>query len=130
MSLSTHESNFCSPLPADFADQPPAGYNGSMRAMHDMGGLPAGAVEREEHDSSFAERRVDALMSLLMAPDRAIFNVDEMRRTIESLPREIYERHDYYERWLLTIERLLVEKGVLTRAEIDSQIAAMERDHG
>jgi hypothetical protein len=53
-----------------------------------------------------------------------------MRRTIESLPREIYERHDYYERWLLTIERLLVEKGVLTRAEIDSQIAAMERDHG
>ena len=130
MSLSTHESNFTSPLPADFAGRPPDGYNESMRAMHDMGGLPAGAVEREEHDPSFAERRVDALMSLLMAPDRAIFNVDEMRRTIESLPREIYERHDYYERWLLTIERLLVEKGVLTQAEIDSRIAAMERDHG
>jgi hypothetical protein len=30
----------------------------------------------------------------------------------------------------LTIERLLVEKGVLTQAEIDSRIAVMERDHG
>ncbi len=101
-----------------------------MRAQHDMGGLPAGAVERDEHDPSFAERRVDALMSLLMAPDRAVFNVDEMRRTIESLPLEVYERHDYYERWLLTIERLLVEKGVLTQAEIDSRMAALEEDHG
>lgn len=98
--------------------------------MHDMGGLPAGAIERDEHDPSFAERRVDALMSLLMGLGKAIFNVDEMRRTIESLPREIYERHDYYERWLLTIERLLVEKGVLTQAEIDSRIATLERQDG
>jgi nitrile hydratase subunit beta len=101
-----------------------------MRALHDMGGLPAGAVERDEHDPSFAERRVDALMSLLMAPDRPIFNVDEMRRAIESLPRETYERHDYYERWLLTIERLLIEKGVLSEAEIEARIEAMENGDG
>jgi hypothetical protein len=101
-----------------------------MRPMHDIGGLPAGAIEHEGHDPSFAERRVDALMSLLMAPERAVFNVDEMRRTIESLPRDIYERHDYYERWLLTIERLLVEKGVLTQQEIDGRIAALESPGG
>jgi nitrile hydratase beta subunit-like protein len=94
-----------------------------MRAMHDLGGLPAGPIEREEHDPSLAERRVDALMTLLMG--RSIFNVDEMRRTIESLPRDVYERHDYYERWLLTIERLLIEKGVLSRAEIDARVAAL-----
>ena len=82
-----------------------------MQTNHDLGGRPAGAVVRDEHDPSFAERRVDALMSLLMAPKRGVFNVDEMRRTIESLPREIYERHDYYERWLLTIERLLIERA-------------------
>jgi hypothetical protein len=97
-----------------------------MRAMHDMGGLPGGPVEKDEHDPSLGERRVDALMMLLMAPPRAVFNVDEMRRTIESLPREVYERHDYYERWLLTIENLLVEKGVLTRAEIEARVAALE----
>ncbi len=47
-----------------------------------------------------------------------------MRRTIESLPSEIYERHDYYERWLYTIERLLIEKGVLTAQEIEDRLAA------
>jgi nitrile hydratase subunit beta len=99
-----------------------------MRAMHDMGGLPEGPVKRDEHDPSFAERRVDALMTLLMRS--GVFNVDEMRRTIEGLPPEIYQRHDYYERWLYTIERLLVEKGVLTQAEIDGRVAALEKQHG
>src|SRR5258706_16216006 len=101
-----------------------------MRAQLDMGGLPAGGVDRDEHDPSFAERRVDALMGLLMARERAIFNVDEMRRTIEGLPADVYERHDYYERWLLTMERLLIEKGVLTQAEIDARIAELEKSGG
>jgi hypothetical protein len=100
-----------------------------MQTNHDLGGRPAGAVVRDEHDPSFAERRVDALMSLLMAPKRGLFNVDEMRRTIESLPREIYERHDYYERWLLTIERLLIEKGVLSEAEIEARIERLGPAH-
>ena len=98
-----------------------------MRAMHDLGGLPAGPVERDEHDPSLAERRVDALMMLLMG--HGVFNVDEMRRTIESLPPDIYERHDYYERWLLTIERLLIEKGVLTAEEIEARLRDQAR-HG
>ena len=90
--------------------------------MHDLGGLPAGLVPRDEHDPSHAELRVDALMVLLMG--RGVFNVDEMRRTIESLPRDIYEHHDYYERWLYTIERLLIEKGVLTEAEIEARLVS------
>jgi len=98
-----------------------------MRAMHDLGGLPAGPVERDEHDPSLAERRVDALMMLLMG--HGVFNVDEMRRTIESLPPDVYERHDYYERWLLTLERLLIEKGVLTAEEIEARLRDQAR-HG
>ena len=98
-----------------------------MRAMHDLGGLPAGPVERDEHDPSLAERRVDALMMLLMG--HGVFNVDEMRRTIESLPPDVYERHDYYERWLLTLERLLIEKGVLTGEEIETRLRDQAR-HG
>ena len=95
--------------------------------MHDLGGLSAGPVERDEHDPSLAERRVDALMMLLMG--HGVFNVDEMRRTIESLPRDVYERHDYYERWLLTLERLLIEKGVLTAEEIEARLRDQAR-HG
>jgi hypothetical protein len=98
-----------------------------MRAMHDLGGLPAGPVVRDEHDPSLAERRVDALVGLLMA--RGIFNVDELRRAIEGLAPEVYERHDYYERWLMALERLLIEKGVLTAAEIEARLAAAAR-HG
>ena len=95
--------------------------------MHDLGGLSAGPVERDEHDPSLAERRVDALMMLLMG--HGVFNVDEMRRTIESLPPDVYERHDYYERWLLTLERLLIEKGVLTAEEIEARLRDQAR-HG
>ena len=98
-----------------------------MRAMHDLGGLPAGPVERDEHDPSLAKRRVAALMMLLMG--HGVFNVDEMRRTNESLPPEVYERHDYYERWLLTLERLLIEKGVLTAEEIETRLQDQAR-HG
>ena len=32
------------------------------RAHHDMGGLPAGPVERSEHDYALWEKRVDAML--------------------------------------------------------------------
>ena len=86
------------------------------------GACPPAPSSATSMTRAHAERRVDALMALLRA--RGLFNVDEMRRTIESLPPEIYERHDYYERWLYTIERLLIEKGVLTAQEIEDRLAA------
>jgi hypothetical protein len=38
-------------------------------------------------------------------------NVDEMRRGIESMPPDEYERASYYERWLFSAEAILVEKA-------------------
>jgi hypothetical protein len=49
-----------------------------MRPMHDLGGLPAGPIEREEHELRLAKRRVDAIMTL--PSDRWVFNVAELRR--------------------------------------------------
>ena len=43
-------------------DRPPID---PRRAHHDMGGLPAGPVERNEHDYALWEKRVDAIMILL-----------------------------------------------------------------
>jgi hypothetical protein len=40
-------------------------------------------------------------------------NVDEMRRGIEAMPADEYERASYYERWLFSAETILAEKGVL-----------------
>jgi nitrile hydratase len=54
--------------------------------------------------------------------ERGILNVDEHRRAIESLEPGAYETLSYYERWLVALESLLIEKGIVTRAEIDRKI--------
>lgn len=93
-----------------------------MRATHDVGGLEAGPIDQSEHRLSLSERRIDAMMQLLFASGRKIFNIDEMRRAIESLPRDVYERYNYYERWVMAMEALLIEKGVLSADEIAAKL--------
>jgi len=95
-----------------------------MPNVHDRGGRPgAGPIDRSERDYTIWEKRTDALMGLLSSPNRRIFTGDELRRAIESLPLDRYEGLSYYERWIVAIEALLVEKGVLTTAEIDRKVA-------
>ena len=53
------------------------------RRHHDMGGLDAGPVDRDEHGKAPWEKRVDALLVLL--GQRKIVCVDELRRGIEEL---------------------------------------------
>ena len=36
-----------------------------MRNYHDMGGEPAGPIDREEHPLAYWEKRVEALISVL-----------------------------------------------------------------
>lgn len=33
-----------------------------MRGVHDLGGVPAGPIDRSEHERTFFEQRVDAMM--------------------------------------------------------------------
>ncbi len=37
----------------------------NTRGYHDIGGLPGGPIDREEHEPTFWEQRVDALHTLL-----------------------------------------------------------------
>jgi nitrile hydratase subunit beta len=91
-----------------------------MPRIHDRGGWPeAGAINRAEHGLSMWEKRTDALLVLLASPTKQVLRVDELRRAIESLAPDAYEKLSYYERWITAIEALLIEKGILTRAEID-----------
>ena len=48
------------------------------RRWHDMGGDPAGAINRDEHDYALWEKRVDALM--VIASKKGYFTVDGLRR--------------------------------------------------
>src|SRR5207302_958759 len=52
----------------------PAGRDGrrtnGMRGFHDIGGQPAGPVDRTEHEPALWEKRVHALQILLTDPSR------------------------------------------------------------
>jgi hypothetical protein len=93
-----------------------------MRAYHDLGGRSAGPIDRTEREPEPWEKRVDALMQLLSAPERRLIRVDELRRAIEGLGTEEYDRLAYYERWMTAIANLLIEKGVLTIDELGRKL--------
>lgn len=101
----------------------------NMRRHHDMGGMEAGPVDRAEHDYAPWEKRVDAILRLLSAPQRKILRVDELRRGIEELGPGAYDELSYYERWIASISNLLIEKGVITIDELGRKMAEVEARH-
>jgi hypothetical protein len=96
-----------------------------MRGYHDIGGLPLGAIERSEHDYALWEKRVDAMFLLLSR--KGLVTTDELRLGIETLGADAYERLSYYERWIASITRALVARGVITTDELGRRMAAAAR---
>ena len=94
------------------------------RMHHDMGGLPAGKVERSEHDYAEWERRIDALAVLMGAKG---VTVDERRKNIEALAPEDYDRMSYYERWIVSLTQSLLQRGVITTEELARKMIEVER---
>lgn len=102
------------------------------RSHHDMGGLPAGEVERTEHDYAEWERRVDALMVLLsgIKGARRLLTVDELRKNIEAIGPEAYDAMSYYERWVTSITQTMIQRGVITTEELARKMVEVERREG
>ena len=96
-----------------------------MRSHHDMGGLPAGKVDRAEHDYADWERRVDA-MAVLLGQKRRL-TVDERRRALETLTPQAYDALSYYERWVLALGQTLIQRGVITSAELAKKMLEVEK---
>ena len=91
------------------------------RAVHDVGGLDFGAIDRHEHDLAQWEKRVDAMMILLYARKGA-FSVDGMRRVIEDYGQQAYDSTTYYEKWVRALRNLMVEQKILTAEQIEEKI--------
>jgi hypothetical protein len=104
-------------------DNPEMQNDQAPRAHHDMGGLPASPVAQTEHDHALWEKRVDALMMLLSR--RSLVTVDELRRNIEGLGPDAYDRMTYYERWIYAITQALIERGVISVDELGRAIEAV-----
>ena len=95
------------------------------RSHHDMGGLPAGPVERTEHDYADWERRVDAMAVLL--GNQKILTVDERRKNRESLAPQSYDAMSYYERWIISLGQALIQRGIITTEELGRKMEELER---
>lgn len=91
------------------------------RRWHDMGGLPAGGIDRTTHDYAMWEKRVDALM--VIASTRGHFTVDGLRRALEDMGETAFEEMSYYERWIAAINQNLIEDGVYTLEELGQKMA-------
>jgi nitrile hydratase beta subunit len=93
-----------------------------MNGPHDLGGAQGfGPIAPEPNEPVFHsewERRAMAL-NLAMGATRA-WNIDTSRHARERIPPAEYLAASYYEKWFKGLERLLVERGLATEAEVDA----------
>jgi hypothetical protein len=57
--------------------------------------------------------------------------VDELRKNIEAIGPEAYDRMSYYERWITSITQTMIQRGVVTTEELGrkmEQVAARQDD--
>lgn len=95
-----------------------------MNGIHDCGGMEGfGPIEMESEDTpKFKEdweRRAFGLhwaISML-----GNWGLDDIRHGIERMGNVEYLNTPYYEHWIATNEKLLVEKNVLTAAEYQAE---------
>jgi nitrile hydratase len=96
-----------------------------MNGAHDLGGMHGfGPVEIEVDEPPFHsawERRAFAIT--LATGYVARWNVDEVRHAREQMPPAEYLATSYYEHWLFGLERLLAERGLVTRSELEDRVA-------
>lgn len=91
-----------------------------MNGPHDLGGAHGfGPVAPEADEPVFHadwERRAFALV--LAMGGAGAWTIDMSRHARERIPPAEYLAASYYEKWLLGLERLLVENGLVTPAEL------------
>lgn len=96
-----------------------------MRGPHDVGGLDDGPIDPSTHNLTYWEKQIDAIRMVIGR--KGIVRTDENRRTIEQLGHDVYNTLNYYERWTASLQRQMVDKGILTQDEIDARVAAVRK---
>jgi hypothetical protein len=94
---------------------------GGGRVVNDVGGLDFNTIDQSEHELTFYEKRVDAMLMVLVG--NSVFRVDALRRAIESYAEQEYDGIPYYDRWMKAIRDLLIEQEVLDADAIEVRIS-------
>jgi len=90
------------------------------KGPHDLGGAAAGPIDTTDHGMKFWEKQANALRSTLTL--KKIVRVDELRRCAEDLGDQYYQLA-YFERTTTALRNLLIEKGLITEAELKAKMA-------
>lgn len=94
--------------------------NAPEQRWHDMGGQDAGPVPKDSHDFAIWEKRVDAL--LVLCGNKGLMNVHGLRRALEDMGEEAFEKYTYYERWIASVNQNMIEAGVYTLEELGARM--------
>ena len=93
-----------------------------MNSIHDIGGMDnIGPVNIEKDEPVFHEdweRKVYAMTLATMGA--GMFVTDEVRYMTETIPPADYLNFKYYEKWLYSLEQMMLQKNVVTREELAS----------
>ena len=93
-----------------------------MNSVHDMGGMEGlGAIAPEAAEPVFHERWEARTLALTLAAGSwGRWTLDESRHVRERIPGAEYLRMSYYEKWFTGLVALLVQKGLVTKEEIET----------
>ncbi|HEY6256699.1 MAG TPA: nitrile hydratase subunit beta [Xanthobacteraceae bacterium] len=91
-----------------------------MNGIHDMGGMQGfGPVAPEPNEPAFHGAWEGRVLALNRALGYArLWNIDMSRAAIENLPPDVYLTRSYYAKWLLRLEQLLLERGLVDADEL------------
>jgi nitrile hydratase len=94
---------------------------------HDLGGMHGlGPIEVEQNEPVFHEEWERRCFAITLACGYlGEWNLDMSRYARERMHPATYLDTSYYEHWLIGLQTLLVEKGLLDEAEIEQRMAAL-----
>jgi nitrile hydratase len=93
-----------------------------MNGVHDMGGQQGfGRVLLEDNEPLFHAAWESRAMAVTVAMGASgQWHIDLSRAARESLPPAVYLSSSYYEIWIRALEKLMLERGMVTQAELAS----------
>ena len=96
------------------------------RRVHDIGGLSVGEIDPSDHDVAPWQKWINATFTTMIMDPKCSIRLDELRRAMEDLGAERYNRLEYFERQTQGFVDLLIEKGLLGQAEIEGRMAEIK----
>jgi nitrile hydratase beta subunit len=101
-----------------------------MNGVHDLGGMHGlGPVDVEHNEPVFHNPWEKVVFGTMLATlGQGLYNLDEFRHGIETMDPAHYLTSPYYEHWLETVEKNLIEKGIVDQDELDAKTQEFLKD--